>query len=199
MNKELRIKKQGKGNTTAHNSSFIIHNSRSKGFTLTPMSRCDPRKRGGFTIVELLVSTGLFVILVSLASSSFIQALRTQRIVTNLSISMNDASFVIEQIAREVRVGFNFNGGGSTFNFTNPGGYSVSYSLSGTGIWRCEGGSCDIITSPDVKIDNLGFILQGNAPGDGEPPRVTILISIVGEKEIKVHLQTTISSRILDT
>ena len=182
MNQKSGISNKGNRRTTGRNSLFMIHNSR----------------RRGFTIVELLVSMGLFVVLVSLASGSFIQALRTQRIVTNLSISMNDASFVVEQIAREVRVSFNFNGGGSTFNFTNPEGNSVSYSLINEGIQRCEGG-CEIITSPDVKIDNLEFILRGNAPTDGKPPRVTILVSIVGEKEIRVHLQTTISSRILDT
>jgi len=154
----------------------------------------------GFTIIELIVSTGLFVVLVALASGSFIQALRTQRIVTSLSISMNDASFVIEQIAREVRVGFNFSGGGNTLSFNDSVGNLVSYKLSGTSIERCEGGcSGNIITSPDVKIDNLEFIVQGNASGDGEPPRVTILLSVIGEKDIRVHLQTTISSRILDT
>lgn len=176
MNKELRIKKNKKDSTSAHNL-----------------------RRRGFTMIELLVSTGLFVVLISIASGAFIQALRTQRIVTNLSISMNDASFVMEQISREVRVGFNFNGGGSAFNFTNPKGKSISYSLVGNGIKRCESGGCKIITSPDVKIDNLSFILQGNKPGDLLPPRVTILMSVVSEKEIKVHLQTTISSRILDT
>lgn len=182
MNKELRIKKQGEGNTTARNSLVMIRNSRSRGFT----------------IIELLVSTGLFVVLVSLASGAFIQALRTQRIVTNLSISMNDVSFVIEQIAREVRIGLNFSGGGNTLSFTNSDNNLVSYSLIGNGIQRCEGG-CKIITSPDVKIDRLEFIVKGQNSGDGLPPRVTILISVVGEKDIRVYLQTTISSRILDT
>lgn len=34
MNKELRIKNQGKGNIIAPNSSFVIHNSRQKGQTM---------------------------------------------------------------------------------------------------------------------------------------------------------------------
>ena len=177
MNKELKIKKKRKDNTATRNL-----------------------RSNGFTMIELLVSTGLFVVLISIASGSFIQALRTQRIVTNLSISMNDASFVIEQIAREIRVGFNFSttNNGKNIKFNDPSGKLVEYRFVNEGIERCEGG-CKIITSPDVRIDNLKFILKGNASGDGLPPRVTILISVIGDKEIKIHLQTTISSRILDT
>lgn len=162
------------------------------------------KKQRGATIIELIISAGLFITLISLASVSFIQALRTQRIVTNLSASMNDVTFVMEQISREVRVGFSMNGGGGSVDFNNPDGDRIFYKFIGSGIGRCinicaSNSAYKIITSPDVEIDNLEFILQGTETSDGESPRVTIIASIIAENQIRVNLQTTISSRILDT
>ena len=167
------------------------------------------KENGGFTLVELMIASGLFIILISIATGAFINTLRTQRIITNLSESLNNTSFAIEQIAREVRVGFGFESGGDedTLQFFNSSGNEVIYSLKnngdgngdGQGIERCESGECRMITAPEVNISNLKFILQGDSEGDGEPPRVTILISVMGEKGIKVNMQTTISSRILDS
>ena len=160
--------------------------------------------KSGFTLIELLIASGIFVVLVSLASGAFINALRTQRIVTDLSESMNNVSFAIEQIAREVRVGFLFSGSGDTLQFVNSNGVNVRYSLikndGGSGaIQKCEEGACSTITSPSVNVSNLEFILQGENQGDGESSRVTILVSVTNEKDIKVNMETTISSRNLDS
>lgn len=162
------------------------------------------KKQKGATIIELIISGGLFVILISLASGSFIQALRTQRVVTNLSASMNDVAFVMEQISREIRVGFSIKGGGGSMDLINADGDRIFYKFMESGIGRCvnactSDGDYKLMTSPDVEIDNLEFILRGNSLGDGEPPRVTIVTSIISENQIRVNLQTTISSRILDT
>ena len=169
------------------------------------------KKNSGVTLIELLVSSSLFIVLVALASSTFIQALRTQRTVTNLSDSLNNISFATEKMAREVRTGFNFQGGNgevSTLSFTNSEGDNVNYRMitfSGTsGIGECIG-TCSSdsdfspITSNQVNIDSLSFLLQGTQSGDGAPPRVTFLVSVAGEKDIRVNLQTTISSRIVDS
>ena len=155
----------------------------------------------GFTLIELMIASGLFVILISIASGAFINTLRTQRIITNFSESMNNVSFAIEQIAREVRVGFQFSGGGDTLQFINSSGVDVIYRLSADNeIERCENViNCEPITVQNVNVDRLEFILQGEEADDGEPPRITILISVKGEKSININLQTTISSRILDS
>ncbi len=165
--------------------------------------------RNGFTLVELLVASSIFLILISLAAGAFINTLRTSRVISDLAESMSNSSFVLEQIAREVRFGFDFqptSGEIDTLTFTNSDGELVSYTLitsgSYAGIGRCVGIGCrnhELITSPDVYIENFKFILFGTERGDGFPPRVTILITVRGEKDIRVNLQTTISSRIIDT
>lgn len=178
-------------------------NNRRKWF----MFRVSCSRNSGFTLIELVVSAGLFLILVGLAAGTFVNTLRAQRAVVGLTEDMNNAAFVIEQIAREVRVGFDFESAASdTLTFTNADGDDVSYGLIAvdgtTGIGRCVGTGCgnyDPLTSPGVEIERLEFVLRGAERGDGFPPRVTILVTVRGEKDIRVNLQTTISSRILDT
>jgi len=183
-------------------------NRNKNGLPSTSFSKS--KSGAGFTIIELIISTALFVTLVSISSGAFVQTLRNQRIVTRLSESMSNTTFVIEQISREIRTGFSFNvsggsNGGDKLQFINSSGETISYKLIDSGIARCEGSSCasdnkyDALTSERVEIDNLKFIPQGVSSGDGEPPRITILISILGGNDIKVQLQTTISSRIIDT
>jgi len=169
----------------------------------TPFSK---KSGAGFTVMELLVSSSLFIILIAIASGAFIQTLRTQRTVTNLSASLNDVSFVIEQIAREVRTGSSFSGSASkdTLRFRDPDGIEIGYKHRGSQIGRCEGACSldsdyDPLTAPDVNLSSATFILQGASSFDGEPPRVTILLSVEGESNIKINLQTTISARRLDT
>lgn len=159
----------------------------------------------GFTLVELMISSSVFVILIAVVSGTFINALRTQRIITNLSESMNNASFAIEEMSREIRVGFGFGVVGDSLSYLNSFGDEIVYRRDehdDTGVYgieRCENSSCEFVTSPDVNIENLEFILQGTEEGDGLPPRVTILMTVLGEREIRVNLQTTISSRVLNS
>lgn len=161
------------------------------------------RDSAGFTLLELMISSAIFIVLIAVASGTFISAIRTQRTITNLSEAMNNASFVIEQISREIRVGFQFTGGGNSLQFINSDGDAIEYRFIDNGIQRNEASSgWETLTSEDVNIGNAEFILQGHNPSgmsDGEPTRVTIVVSVVGEKNIAVNLQTTISSRNLDS
>jgi prepilin-type N-terminal cleavage/methylation domain-containing protein len=156
------------------------------------------RKNSGFTLMELLVVSGLFLILIGLATGTFVQTMKTQRTITKLSESMNNVAFVMEQMSREIRVGFSFSGGGDTLSFINSSDEFVTYKKNNDGIERCINNNCAVITSPDVTISNLGFRLQGEVPGDNIASRVTILLSVSDGRNIEVNLQTTVSSRVLE-
>jgi prepilin-type N-terminal cleavage/methylation domain-containing protein len=179
-----------------------IDKKHNKGFTHTHSRRC-----GGFTLIELLVASGLFLVLVGLATGTFIQTLKTQRIITSLSESMNNVAFVMEQMSREIRVGFGFSGGAEVLNLTNSNGEQITYRQIGNGIGRCvqEGvepcadSEYEILTAPNVEIEGLNFILSGESPGDKKASRVTILLSVTGEKQIEVNLETTVSTRQVGT
>lgn len=165
--------------------------------------------RRGFTVVELMVSMGLFVILAALASGTFIQTLRTQRMITDLSAANDNATQTLERIAREIRTGFIFSTPSEdVLKFINYEGNAVTYKLINNGkphgsIGKCVGDTgCDadggfkLITPPEVKIQKLKFRLKGDVK-DSLAPRVTILLEVSSVNNIKTNLQTTVSARTL--
>lgn len=156
----------------------------------------------GFTIVELLVSMSLFSIIVGIASGVFIQSMRTQRAVVALSAAVSNAQLTIEQMAREIRIGENFSLSGGELNFTNAKGESIIYRLGAEKIERGVNGNFGPLTAENVSVKNLGFVLSGNLPDDGRPPKITLIMQI-GTKGSQVensmiNLQVSVSSRVLD-
>jgi len=62
----------------------------------------------GFTIAELMISMGIFIVAISITTTVFIRALKVQREIVAYA-EVNDAlQLSIEQIAREIRTGHNF-------------------------------------------------------------------------------------------
>lgn len=162
------------------------------------------RGNQGFTLIELIVSVSIFLILITFTTVTFGQTLRTQQVIGDLSVAMNEVAFVTEQMAREIRTGTDFRNiaGEETIRFINAKEEQVSYKAINKGIARCVG-ACEadldykLLTSPDVKINNLRFILKGAGGGDGAA-RVTIITAVQGPKDINVNLETTISARVIE-
>jgi len=158
----------------------------------------------GFTIVELLVAMSLFLILVAVATGTFIQTLRTQRVITELTAANDNATQNIEQIAREIRTGFNFvDSTDNILKFVNYRSEQVSYKLINNSVTRCVG-SCvsdnefKPTTAPEVKVERLKFIISGKELTDEFPTRVTIILTVLGPKNIRVNLETTVTSRVIE-
>ena len=164
--------------------------------------------RQGFTLVELIVAVGLFSVVTSIAVGGFVSALRTQRQTVGLISANSNASLLMEQMAREIRTGYDFcvNGencfSSSQLSFKNAHGESVSYRLQGGAVERSVGGNFSPLTSGNVSIRYLSFVVSGNQSNDALTPRVTISMG-VSSKELGVagsaiNLQTTVSARVLD-
>ena len=158
----------------------------------------------GFTIIELLVAMSLFLILVAVATGTFIQTLRTQRVITELTAANDNATQNIEQIAREIRTGFNFvDSTDNILKFVNYRSEQVSYKLINNSVTRCVG-SCvsdnefKPTTAPEVKVERLKFIISGKELTDEFPTRVTIILTVLGPKNIRVNLETTVTSRVIE-
>jgi len=162
----------------------------------------------GFTIIELIVAMGLFLVAISIATGGFIRSLRTQKDLTEL-LSINDnAGLALEQMAREMRTGYNFSKvSESEIQFVNSGNVVVYYRLNNGTLERGETDqflqiTYRKITADSVRITNFKITLMGNLPGDGFPPRITVSISVSGKgrdtQNVSTDIQTTISSRTLD-
>jgi prepilin-type N-terminal cleavage/methylation domain-containing protein len=165
--------------------------------------------RKGFTLIELLVSIGLFSVITSIAVGGFASILRSERQAAGLLAANSNVSLSIEQMAREIRTGYNFctlrSCLLSELNFRNARGEDVSYRLEGGAVERrVNAGVYQKITADNVDVKYLKFYIQGREAGDGEQPRVTIAIG-VSSKEPGLsgniaNLETTVSARLpLDT
>ncbi len=166
------------------------------------------KHKRGFTLVELLVAMGIFVIVITIVSSIFIRNLRTQQSIVALIAANDSASLALEQMAREMRTGKSFYGGNpqavplSEISFINAHNESVNYKLEGQAIKRqVDTGDFYPITAESVKVENLKFIVDGNtfSPPDHKPTKITIILSVRpkgGNIEAAVtNLQTTVTSR----
>ena len=179
----------------------------------------------GFTLIEVLVSIGLFSIIVGIAAGGFAHALRTQRQVAALIAAQSNAGLAIEQAAREMRTGYLFchasdnaapdptcgcNVSGnvwtcSNLNFYNASEETVGYSMVNNAFARMlSGGSPQPITSANVKVVSLVFTIFGNTEGDHWTPRVTISMGVApnsndpGVANDVLNLETTVSAREID-
>jgi prepilin-type N-terminal cleavage/methylation domain-containing protein len=174
-------------------------------------------RRGGFTVPELLVAIALFSVLVSIAVGGYVVALRTQRQVVAVLAANANASAAIEQMAREMRTGYDFCdasrgtscAGANEVVFRNADGTIVQYQyhlateMAGYyygAVERSAGGSPQVITGSNVNIVYLRFDRSGTDDyTDGYPPRITITMGVspleVGVSQNITNLQATISSR----
>ena len=170
-------------------------------------------KVSGFTTIELLVAMVLFVVLLSIAASGFINSLRTERSIVSLINANNNASLVLEQIAREMRTGYKFQLVSSNeIQFLDAREQTIHYRLNAGAIQRGvdsgSGISYESLTSGTVKITNFSIVFcpdpqnpnqpQCSLTGDF-PPRITIGMSVSTTNKslegISTNIQTTISPR----
>lgn len=158
------------------------------------------QQQKGFTLIELLVSMTLFLVLIGIATGGFIRALRTQRAIVDLMSVNDNAALTMEQIARELRTGFEFSVSDNKLRFVNANGRVIYYWLNEGAIERGIGDAPNTIyeriTADNVKVRDLNFILLSDP---AYPPRITISISVTGNnpylKDVSTNIQTTISSR----
>lgn len=141
----------------------------------------------GYTLVELMVAVGLFALIMTLAAGAYLMMISYNRHAQAISTGINNLSFALETMTRDIRTGTGYTSNGSTISFTNSGGVAVSYTRSnsstycGTGgggcIVKTSGGVTAAITDPSVDITAMAFYGTGTGSGDSKQSRVTITIS----------------------
>lgn len=93
------------------------------------------KKQKGFTLIELVVSVGLFSIIMLIVTSAYLTLVDLDRKARATSDVMTNLSFVVESMAREIRTGTGYQCGtnvsGTIFG-TNctSGGYAFRYTDS---------------------------------------------------------------------
>ena len=180
------------------------------------------RRRAGFTLLEMVISLGIFSVLVVLAIGVVISVSRAQTNAAADQAILDNVRFGLELITKELRTGVNYNvssspvcGGapGTEIHFSATSGSRVYY-LQGTTIMRatadaanpnqCYGQPLNIFvpfTAPEITTEKLGFRVRGANPGpdDGQPTiTVSIQVSMINSKtnqKTGLNLQTTVVQR----
>lgn len=175
----------------------------------------------GFTLVEVLVSVGIFSVVMLIATGSVFTIVSANKKTHTLKSVMTNLNFALEDMAREMRVGSGYQCGvsggdcqlGDTiFRFTSNrdldgvgGNDTMEYSFSGGRLYQRRFGtdpSPVAITAAEISITSMKFYVIGSGSSDGKQPRVLITIvgSVgVGQSRSTFKIQTTVSQRSIDS
>jgi len=165
------------------------------------------RKTGGrtrgFTLVELIVSVGLFALVMLVAAGAYFTLISLDRRARSTNAIVSSVSFAIDTMARGIRTGAvyicnngtadsygnHLAGDCTSFSYTDSVlGTTVTYILKANGsIGRCEGpGACldanaSSLTDSSISIQKLSFYVRGvgvtSSPTWAQQPHVTFIIS----------------------
>jgi prepilin-type N-terminal cleavage/methylation domain-containing protein len=178
------------------------------------------RRTRGFTLIELIVSVGLFSIVMTIVASSYLSLLSRDRQARATNDVANNLNFVLDTMARSIRTGTNYycgvSGGPncaatpqSTFSFLDDQGNTVTYSLSAGGqILECYNSGTGCVATPitdsRIVVDTLNFYARGIDTGNGDQtqPEVTLVmhgkISADTTHTVFFTIQTSATQRLIN-
>lgn len=146
------------------------------------------RVAGGYTLVELIISVGLFAVVMTLAAGAYLIMISVNQNAQALASGTDNLSFAVESMVRDIRTGTTYSCGGvgdcpfgaNSFTFKNSDGTTVTYGLSGTSLAKTVGVSTSVLTDPSITITSLVFYVSGTQvpPGDYTQPHV--IMSVTG-------------------
>ena len=153
----------------------------------------------GFTLIELMVATSIFVVVMLASMSSLFALLGAGKYSRSLRFAMDNVNFAMESMTRSIRMGTNYYcvpnsesmpndmdvtrdcNDGTYVTFVPPGvptsraGYR--WDSSAKTLESCTSPSnCVNIVSPDVHIDNLRFFVNGSGVSDNTQASVYIIM-----------------------
>lgn len=130
----------------------------------------------GFTLIELMVASTLFIIVMVVSVGSIISIVDANRKAQALNSVINNLNFAIESMVRDIRTGtgYSIENNGTSISFTNQSGKQITYSyvaaadsekskVSGGGEEAAAGIGGDAATT----ALQLGGTIQKNVDGTG--------------------------------
>ena len=146
--------------------------------------------------MELIIAVAIFSVVITITIGCFSMAIRAQKRVILLQNVQENAQFILEFIAKEIRMSVinTTNGLSNSLNITRSSdNNSVIYSFDSGKLTR-NGVS---MNSEDVDIAGSFYISGVGA--DNLQPKLTILMKLNNqtEEEIVVNTQATLSQRLL--
>jgi prepilin-type N-terminal cleavage/methylation domain-containing protein len=179
----------------------------------------------GFTLVELMVATALFAVVMTVATSTLLALIDANRKAQALQSVVNNLNIAIDGMVRNMRMGTNYHCGPGILTETRDcqtGGTLVAFEpYNGSSeqtndqwvywhdsntkqLYRATDGTTNgfAITSPEVQIDEMKFYVVGSSRADALQSKIIITVKGVAgideRTQTKFNIQAMASQRILD-
>ena len=199
----------------------------------------------GFTLIEILVSVMVFTIVMTVALGALLAMSDSDRRAEALKSVVNNLDFALDSMSRTIRTGYSYHcgttgsdlstpgpqdcsgAGQSYFAFRSADNQATAYCLASGIIYReiinsgsldtsCGSSNFSPMTSSEINITNLQFVVTGSCPksgttctGDSTQPKVTLLISgaitlagsaklTSGAASTTFNVETSVTQRIYD-
>lgn len=182
------------------------------------------KKIAGYTIIETLIAISIFLIIIIAGMSSLLTASNAHQKTQDVRSIMDSLTFVMEEISRNLRTGYDFtcisgtnqfcgtivfeNAFGDSMDAGDNWAYKVESSDGGAtyNISKStnNGASWVELNQTEVKLSSIsGFSILGPAspPGDTQQPLITVKLSgTITYRSIitPFSLQTSVSQRLID-
>ena len=168
----------------------------------------DTRYKRGFTLIEVLVSVGLFLMTILAISQIFITVIRSEKVAYALLNSENNIRNNLEMMAKTIRMGKNFNlspydGKELCFDYYLDNQwqrlcYKFDVSSQKTVLRSLNGGGYASLLDPQIELISGRFYQIG----DGHNSQLSFLIQLetrvlVRGIEYPFHVETAVASRYL--
>lgn len=176
----------------------------------------------GFTLVELLVSVGLFTVVAFFSLGALLSIYDGHKKTQSSKTVVDNLNLSIEDMTRTIRFGRNYHctdigtlsdprncnnePDNDTFLAVTFNGNLIAYRLNGTAIQRSNnpsGGESTYfnITAPEVKVEYLRFYVGGAESATEQPYAIAVIKGYVGSKpttRTTFSIETLMSQRALD-
>lgn len=173
------------------------------------------RDIAGFTLLEMVISIGIFSVLVVASIGVTLGVSHAQIKAANIQATLDNIRFGLELVTKEMRTGNGYRlssacnqNSGEEISFATSGAESRVYYLEEGRLMRLRNStvcaSAQPVMADEVAVERLRFAISGTTPGfsDGQP-RVTVSMSVRSKSlrdplESQMDLQTTVVQRLRD-
>lgn len=172
----------------------------------------------GYTLLELIVSVGIFSMVMLAATSAYLSLVATDRQARATADVVTNLSFAVDSMTREIRTGtaYKCNNSSGTPNCTATPGTSfgftdsrspartIIYSVVNHQLMVSINGVVSSLTDPRVSVDALSFYVRGVGTTGGDALiQPQVLLTLRGtlqtkDKSIAFSIQSSAEQRYLD-
>ncbi len=176
------------------------------------------KKGKGFTLIEIAVSIGIFLIILISASGILVSAIKNQR--RNLSSQeiLSQTSYALEYMSRAMRmakkddlggincllgdkINYEITHSGQGIKFLNSKDECQEFFLENGQLKENKDGNADFLTSDNFLVNSFNIAVSGQGQTDELQPKATIFLDIQAvnqDSPARLKIQTTVSQRNLD-